>query len=116
MALEHRETFQPGHIRAQAESRGGRAQSRSSRGSGRLASPSIAPTLFGRMGLFSKAQKADPKIICDGVECTFRRDQDSWEFAYRGLKFCSCAARLSLPSKAELDVIVNTVEALGPEI
>lgn len=68
------------------------------------------------MGLFWKTPKPNPKIAFEGVEFTFHRDHDWWEFTYCGAEFCSYEATLSLPTKAELDSIVNTVASLMPEM
>lgn len=68
------------------------------------------------MGIFSKTPKPHPKISFEGIEFTFHRDHEWWEFTYRGREFCSFTPTLSLPTKAELDSIVSTVGALMPEM
>jgi hypothetical protein len=68
------------------------------------------------MGIFSKTPKPNPKIAFEGIEFTFHRDHEWWEFTYRGAEFCSFVPTLSLPTKAELDSIVSTVESLKPEM
>ncbi len=68
------------------------------------------------MSIFFKASKPNPKITFEGIEFTFHRDHEWWEFTYRGAEFCSFVPTLSLPTKAELDSIVNTVESLKPEL
>lgn len=68
------------------------------------------------MGLFSKTPKPNPKITVDGVEITFRPDHQWWEFTYRDTEFCSFESALAVPTKAELDVIVETLESLKPEM
>jgi|GEM_PF-6311541 hypothetical protein len=68
------------------------------------------------MGIFSKTPKPNPKINFEGIEFTFHRDHEWWDFTYRGIEFCSFTPTLSLPTKAELDSIVSTVESLRPEM
>ena len=66
------------------------------------------------MGLFSSKPK--PKISVEGIEITFNSKSDIWEFKYRGTEFCDFDSIATLPAKAELDVILETVEALKPEM
>jgi len=68
------------------------------------------------MGIFSKTTKPNPKISFEGIEFIFHRDYEWWGFTYRGAEFCSFTPTLSLPTKAELDSIVSTVESLKPEM
>ena len=68
------------------------------------------------MGLFSKAPKPNPKITIEGVEITFHQEYGGWAFTYRGAEFSSYAFALSLPKKAELDFILETLESLKPEM
>jgi len=68
------------------------------------------------MGLFSNAQKSNPTIIVEGIEIEFHRDHEWWGFNYRDTEFASYELSLTLPSKAELDIILNTLEALKPEL
>lgn len=68
------------------------------------------------MGIFSKTPKPNPKIAFEGIEFRFHRDHEWWEFTYRGQEFCSFVSALSMPTKAELDSIVSTVESLMPEM
>lgn len=37
------------------------------------------------MRLFSRTPKPNPKITVEGIEFTFNRDYDFWEFTYRGV-------------------------------
>jgi hypothetical protein len=68
------------------------------------------------MGIFSKTPKPNPKITFECIEFTFHRDHEWWEFTYRGAEFCSFTPTLSLPTRAELDSIVSTVESLRPDM
>jgi hypothetical protein len=68
------------------------------------------------MGLFSKTPKPNPKITFEGIEFIFNRAHEGWEFTYRGAEFCSFEAALSLPSRAALDSILDSVESLKPEM
>ena len=68
------------------------------------------------MGLFSKTHKPNPKIIIEGIEITFHQDYDGWSFTYRGTEFTSFRATLTLPTKAELDSILSTLDSLKPEM
>ena len=68
------------------------------------------------MGLFSKTPKSNPKITVEGVDITFHQEYGGWTFTYRGAEFSSFESGLSLPTKAELDSILNTVESLKPEM
>ncbi len=67
------------------------------------------------MGLFSKKPKPDPKIKFEGVEFTFHRTYEWWEFTYRGTEFSSHDLLFELQTKAELDSILSTLETLMPE-
>jgi hypothetical protein len=68
------------------------------------------------MGLFSKTPKPNPKIVVEGMEIVFHRDHEWWEFVYRGAEFSSFEPALTLPTKAELNHILATLEALKPEL
>ena len=68
------------------------------------------------MGLFSKTPKPNPKMTFEGIEFTFHRDNEWWEFTYRGTKFSSFEPVLILPTKAQLDSILSTIESLMPEL
>ena len=68
------------------------------------------------MGIFSKTPKQNPKITVEGIEITFNQGYGGWAFAYRGTEFSSFQAELSLPTKAELDSILLTIESLKPEM
>ena len=68
------------------------------------------------MGLFSKTPKPNPKITVEGVEIAFHRDHEWWEFTYRGTEFSSFESSLTLPTKAELDSILDALESLKPEM
>ena len=68
------------------------------------------------MGIFSKTPKPNPKISFEGVEFTFQRDHEWWEFTYRGTEFCSFEPVLTLPTKTQLDSILSTLESLMPEL
>lgn len=67
------------------------------------------------MGLFSKTPKPNPKITIDGIEIELRH-HERWEFTYRGTTFSSFELSLTLPTKAELDAILNTVDSLQAEM
>ena len=68
------------------------------------------------MGLFSKTPKPNLKLTVEGLEITFHREHEWWEFTYRGTEFISPEPSLTLPTKAELDAILDTVESLKPEM
>ncbi len=68
------------------------------------------------MGFFSKTPKPDPKITIEGIEIVFHRDHEWWEFRYRDTDFSSFTLALTLPSKTELDTILDTLESLQPEL
>ena len=68
------------------------------------------------MGLFSKKPKSNPKISVEGIEISFNRDQDWWEFKYCGTEFWSFEPVLTLPTKAELDAILDAVNSLKSEM
>ncbi len=68
------------------------------------------------MGLFSETPKTNPKVIVEGVEIIFQLEHEWWEFTHRGSEFCSFGSALTLPSKAQLDGILNTLESLKPEM
>jgi hypothetical protein len=68
------------------------------------------------MGLFSKAPKPNPKIIVEGLEISFHQEYGGWQFTYRGTLFSSFEPILTLPSWAELDSILNSLESLRPEM
>jgi len=68
------------------------------------------------MGLFSKTPKPNPTITVEGMEITFQREHEWWEFTYRGTEFCSFEPALKLPTKSELDAILDSLEALKPEM
>jgi hypothetical protein len=68
------------------------------------------------MGLFSKTPKLIPKITFEGIEFSYHRDHDWWEFTYRGTEFCSFEPVLNLPTKAQLDSILSTLESLMPQL
>lgn len=68
------------------------------------------------MGFFSKTPKLNPKITVGGIEITFHQEYGGWTFTYRGVEFSSFESALTLPTKAELDSILNTIESLRPEM
>ena len=68
------------------------------------------------MGLFSKTPKPNPKIIVEGIEVAFHQEYGVWEFRYRGAEFSSFEPTLTIPTKAELDSILDNVESLNPEM
>ncbi len=68
------------------------------------------------MGLFSKSPKSSPKIVVEGIEIAFRQDYGGWTFAYRSIEFTSFQATFALPTKAELDSILSTLDSLKPEM
>jgi hypothetical protein len=68
------------------------------------------------MGLFSKTKKPNPKIVVHGLEIEFHRDHEWWGFTYRGTEFSSFELSLALPTMAELDGIVDTLQSLKPEL
>jgi hypothetical protein len=68
------------------------------------------------MGLFSKTPKPNPKITVEGIDIEFHRDHEWWEFTYRETEFVSFDPALVLPTRAELDAILATLESLQPEI
>ena len=68
------------------------------------------------MGLFSKSPKPNPKITIEGVEIAFHREYEGWAFTYRGTEFTSFELTLTLPTKGELDSILDTLESLKPEM
>ena len=60
--------------------------------------------------------KPDPKIIVEVVQIKFHRDHEGWGFTYRGAEFSSFELSLTLPTKRELDAILDTLESLKPEM
>ena len=69
------------------------------------------------MGIFSKTPKPNPKITVEGVEITFHLEYTGWwAFTYRGAEFTSFESALTLPTKMELDAILETLESLKPEM
>ncbi len=68
------------------------------------------------MGLFSKTPKPNPKLIIDRVEVEFHPDYGGWEFRYRGTEFLSFEPALTMPTKTQLDSILETVESLKPDL
>lgn len=62
------------------------------------------------MGIFSKTPKPNPKITLEGIEFTFHQEYGGWEFRHRGTDFTSFEPTLTLPSRAELDSILDTIE------
>ena len=68
------------------------------------------------MGLFSKASKPNPKLIVEGIEIEFHPDYRGWKFVYRETEFSSYELAFSLPSKQELDAILDMLESLKPEM
>jgi hypothetical protein len=68
------------------------------------------------MGIFSKTPKPNPKITIEGIEIAFHQEYAGWAFTYRGTDFLSFKPTLTLPTKLELDFILDTLESLKPEI
>src|SRR5690348_12525495 len=68
------------------------------------------------MGIFSKTPKPTPTIRDEGIEFTYHHEHGGWQFSYRGTEFTSFEPTLVLPSKAELDSILDTLESLKPEM
>jgi len=68
------------------------------------------------MGIFSKTPKSHPKITVEGIEITFHQEYGGWAFTYRGAEFSSFESALILPSKVEVDSILDTVESLKAEM
>jgi hypothetical protein len=66
------------------------------------------------MGLFSRKPKANPKIVVDGVEFVFKGEV--WEFAYRGTEFIGRGHEFTLPARADLDWMVESVARLKAEM
>ena len=69
-----------------------------------------------RMGLFSKTPKPNPRITVEGIEIDFNRNHEWWSFTYKGTEFCSFEHSFELPSKAELDAILQMAGSLRPEM
>lgn len=68
------------------------------------------------MGFFSKAAKPNPRIVVQGIEIEFHRENEWWGFIYQETEFLSFEFSLVLPSKEELDAILESLEALKPEM
>ena len=68
------------------------------------------------MGLFSTKPKPKPKITVEGIEISYDSKSDFWEFKYSGTEFCVFESIATLPTKSELDTILEIVEALKPEM
>jgi hypothetical protein len=68
------------------------------------------------MGLFSKTPKPNPKVIIEGLEVEFRPDYGGWQFQYQGTEFLSFQPALTMPTKAQLDSMLETVESLKPDL
>jgi len=68
------------------------------------------------MGIFSKTPKPNPKITVEGIEFAFHQDYGGWQFSYRGTDFTSFEPTLTLPTKLELDSILDTLESLKPDM
>ncbi|WP_254509634.1 hypothetical protein [Anatilimnocola floriformis] len=68
------------------------------------------------MWLFSQTPKLNPKITFEGIEFTFHREDEWWEFTYRGTAFSSFEPVLIMPMKTQLDSILSTLETLMPEL
>jgi len=68
------------------------------------------------MRLFSKTPKPNPKIVVEGIEITFEREHEWWEFKYRGVDFIAYDLSLAMPSQGELDAILADSESLKPEM
>lgn len=68
------------------------------------------------MGFFSKTAKPNPKIVVQGIEIEFHREHEWWGFTYKGMEFSSFELSLVMPSKEELNAILDSMEALKPEM
>ena len=68
------------------------------------------------MGLFFKTPKPNPKLTVEGTEVAFNQDYGGWEFRYRGTDVSSFQPTLTLPSKLDLDSILDTLESLKPDM
>jgi hypothetical protein len=68
------------------------------------------------MGLFSKTLRPNPKITVEGTDFTFHQEYGGWGFVFRGTEFTSFEPALTLPNKAELDSILESIESLKPEM
>src|SRR5687767_13635359 len=68
------------------------------------------------MGLFSRPPKVNPTITVEGIEIVFQREYEAWEFRYRGTDFFSFEPKFTLPTKADLDAILERLESLQPEM
>ena len=66
------------------------------------------------MNFFSKKPKPNPKLTFEGIEFTFHRDHEWWEFTYRGTEFISFEPVLVLPTREQLDSILSALESLMP--
>lgn len=68
------------------------------------------------MGIFSEHPEADPKIVVEGIEVVFDRGQEAWHFTYRGTAFFHFESTLLFPTRPGLDLILETIESLAPEM
>jgi hypothetical protein len=68
------------------------------------------------MGLFSKTTIPNPKLVVHGLEIEFHLDCEWWGFTYQGTDFSSFELSLTLPTMAELDGILDTLQSLKPEM
>jgi len=50
------------------------------------------------------------------LKSSFQRDDDLWSFPYHGTQFFSFDLSWKVPTKSELDGILNTLESLKPEM
>lgn len=68
------------------------------------------------MGIFSRTPKPNPTITVEGVEIIFHLKYTAWAFTYQGTEFMSFESALTLPTKKELDTILEILESLQPEM
>ena len=68
------------------------------------------------MGLFTKRQKPNPGIAAQGLEIEYDSDHECWKFQYRGMDFVCFGTFLRLPTKEQLDALLETAESLKPEM
>ena len=68
------------------------------------------------MGLFSKSPKPNPTITIEALEIAFHHEYGGWAFKYGGTEFASFQPTLTVPTKAELDSILEAIESLKAEM
>ena len=68
------------------------------------------------MGFFSRTPKPSPKITVEGIEIMLDQKLGAWEFTYQGTAFSALEPVFTLPTKAELDTILDTIDSLKQEM